>query len=814
MNYQPYLIAGFATGFDREVQPWLLPNDAFTDLLDGFVYRGVLNKRDGYQGFAIGLRSTPTESRMVHNVTPGYTVTGLINGVNTVYAIQANAPIVPNSLTITGSNPVQVVTDNGAGALAGAGTGTVNYTTGAIALTFTAAPIAASTITVTYSNFALGNGGATYGPIILTHLPVRRGTVVITAGAQTATDNGLGGFTTVPPGGSGTINYTTGSVTITFNAIVALNVLITITYDYHQGLPVMGIMNFYPADNVRQLIVADTTYINKYNASTDRLDDITTTLYHGTRTDFWSWTNYAAKDSKPRLLFANGAVGDVIQVYDGTNPVAPYVYTIDGGITSLNARQIFSFKGRLILFQTIENGTLFPRRIRVSGFGQDVDDFRTSSPGAGIIDIPDTTWFFGAAFNRDDIVFFTAAATWIMKFTGNDVKPFILQRIDQSRGSGAAFSAITYLNQTIAVSPRGLIGVDGYQVDRIDNNIPDYTFENIDDEQTNFLECFSSFIDQDRDVYLLHPSKGTDKLSNIPAGSSDRILVINFEEDNFALYRLPMSCMGDFQVSQGLLWSDLTPANGFPDWAAFAAKYATWGDFPFSKGSPVPIGGGHKGEIWVLNADGSQDNPLHIRNITFNGLLLTVTTDWNNYNIGDYIAFSGVGGMVGVNNKQGAIKSQTDFYTFTVELEQVETISGIYTENTGMASRTIPFEAVSKKLNPYINTDKKLKCGWMYFYVDVAKTELTNKDGTPMPAQLKVEILTNNREDTDFSTPTFTYLVDCSPINNEKGGKKWVKIWINQVGQFLQFKYSNVQANTHIRVHATMMGFQPVGRIV
>lgn len=41
MNYQGYLIANYATGLDKELQPWLLPDDAQFELLDGFVYKGV-----------------------------------------------------------------------------------------------------------------------------------------------------------------------------------------------------------------------------------------------------------------------------------------------------------------------------------------------------------------------------------------------------------------------------------------------------------------------------------------------------------------------------------------------------------------------------------------------------------------------------------------------------------------------------------------------------------------------------------------------------------------------------------------------------
>lgn len=729
MSYQPFLIANFATGLDRELQPWMLPNDAFTDLFDGYVYRGVTHKRDGYSGLANGLKSIYTESRMVHEIAAE----------------------------------------------------------------------------------AYGVGNDTTGPYlhVAVSSPVARGRVTITAGAQSAVDDGVGGFITTPAGGTGTIDYATGSMSITFNAIVPAATAITVTYSYHQGFPVMGVMNFYPNNNVRELIVADTTYVNKYDPITDRLVDISpATPYLGTKQDFWSWVNYPDAASTPRLLFANGVAGDVIQQWDGTT-ITNYAATFAGG--TLNARQIFEVRDRLVLFQTYEGGTFFPRRIRISGFGANVDNFDNTAPGAGFIDIPDNTFFFGAAFNRDDILFFTEAATWMLKYTGNDVTPFILEKIDGSRGSKAAFSVITYLNRTLAASPRGLIVSDGYSVERMDNNIPDFSFNTINNQY--FQSCFAGFIDEDRDVYLMYPSIGDARPTLVPIDSSDQILVTNFEEDNFCIYRLPLSCMGNFQISFAVLWSDLTEANGFPNWDSLASKYGNWNSFPFSTGTPVAVGGGHKGEVWRLNDTQNEDNPLKIRAITIvDSTTLRVTTDWNNYNIGDYISFEDPGGMVELNHKQAFIKNiVTAYNTFDVEINTTD--FSAYTTG-GIASRVIPFEAVSKKFNPWIELDKKVKCGWIYFYVSVSETDLTDENGEPVPAFITVDILTNNNEGTDFSNPTFTYQIDCSPINGEKGGKKWVKIWINQIGQFLQFRMRNTQAGSEIAVHAYMPGFQPLGRIL
>jgi hypothetical protein len=82
----------------------------------------------------------------------------------------------------------------------------------------------------------------------------------------------------------------------------------------------------------------------------------------------------------------------------------------------------------------------------------------------------------------------------------------------------------------------------------------------------------------------------------------------------------------------------------------------------------------------------------------------------------------------------------------------------------------------------------------------------------PVPALLQIEVIMN---DTEMKTCTsHKYEVDCSNINNETGQKKWVKIWINQVGQFLQFKMKNNQAGARINVHAMIPGLQPVGRLI
>src|ERR1700693_1491814 len=206
MTYTPYLIANFATGFTNRLQPWLLADDAQDTLYDGYVYRGVMSKREGYNYFATGLRGGAPyrESRIVSELTAVAPSTGAINGSNKTFVWNATVQIARGSVTVTGSNPAVTGVDDGLGNITGTGIdigSTVDYLTGVLTVVFVTAPVALSTVLLTYS-FMPGN-------------PVMMIAQFVTA----STD------------------------------------------------PVTGVA-------IRQLIVADTQYVNRYDPTTNTLGDI------------------------------------------------------------------------------------------------------------------------------------------------------------------------------------------------------------------------------------------------------------------------------------------------------------------------------------------------------------------------------------------------------------------------------------------------------------------------------------------------------------------------------------------------------------
>lgn len=829
MSYQPYLIADFSAGLELRLQPWLDQDDAQEELYDGFVYRGVMSKRNGYNYFATGRKGGAPyrESRIVHNVPTLAVATGVINGSNRVFTFTATPPVARGGFTITGSSPVQTFTDNGLGFFFNGMTqiGTINYTTGAVMITLPVAPAGASTLTA--------------------------------------------------------------------------------SVDSYPDLPVMMIATFISNTNTKVSIVADTMYVNEYDPTTNTYFDISSaTPYTGDQFNFFDWVNYKDGLDNPRLIFTNNK--NEVQYYAPHLAPAPVIgnyvsytgffmetfTTIVVPVTTLLASLCFEMKDRLLLLRTTENGVVYPQRIRVSGAGAKSDDFRTSATGAGIYEIPDGTWIQGAAFNRDDLIIFTEASTWVLKYTGNDTDPFVLNKIDESRGSDAAYAAITYLNRTTAVSKRGLIISDGYRVEREDEEIPDFSYNEINGQ--NFALCFAGSVDADRDHYLIYPSNAKSDQS----AYSDRILTTNYEEDNFSIYRLPLSCMGTFINSNDVTWNDLLV---YPNWDSFAAVYSNWNSFSFTAGTPISLGGGHHGEIWQLNVTESEDNPVLIRNITIiDATTIEVTTDWNNFSdqVGintlssDTIFITGVSGMLEVNNQQYPIilGSVSSHYTFRLKVPSTANFSAFNTDSIGSAVRVIPFTVTMKKFNPFINQDKKVRCGWLYMYVNSTATwlnrniqitgatngttciittgvdhNLSNNDqvlifdvggmtqlngngyfitvlsqttfslngvdstaygiytsggyaSVAEKAKMSIDIL---RDDNDLPNitklgvdPDDPYQGSCTNLSFETGSKKWYKVYINQTGRFIQFRFRNVQAGANVSIQAIMPGFAPVGRII
>lgn len=125
MALKPYLIAPMNSGLQNDIEPWLLPEDAFANLENAYVWRGRVRKRFGTSY----LGGSELNSRLRINIgtTDGagalsVTVPGTIFAIGQMFSVGADI----FTVSVLG-NPAALLTT-------GSGTATYDTTTGALAI--------------------------------------------------------------------------------------------------------------------------------------------------------------------------------------------------------------------------------------------------------------------------------------------------------------------------------------------------------------------------------------------------------------------------------------------------------------------------------------------------------------------------------------------------------------------------------------------------------------------------------------------------------------------------------------------------------
>jgi len=95
---------------------------------------------------------------IAHKKTTGVAMTGTVDGTNKAFSASLSpAPVLPGSVKIDNNNTsAQSLVDDGNGRLMGDGSGTVNYKTGEVAVSFTTAPASGKTVLIAHKTAPIG----------------------------------------------------------------------------------------------------------------------------------------------------------------------------------------------------------------------------------------------------------------------------------------------------------------------------------------------------------------------------------------------------------------------------------------------------------------------------------------------------------------------------------------------------------------------------------------------------------------------------------------------------------------------------------
>jgi len=687
MTAQPLFIGPYDIGLQKNLKPFMLPDKAFPNLVNAFIFRGRIEKKIGFS--------------LIGRLQRNYTTASIGNS--------------------------------------GASPWTFNLYT---VLSITGEPNAA----------------------------IKPGSVVIViGGAITFTDQGNGTLTSITPGNSGTINYATGSVTLTH--IAGAGVATTATLSYYPTLPVMGLCRRELVSlNQFQTVAFDTKYAYRFLAGAwQELPSTMVTRWNGTDYQLFWTTNYA-KDASGNDLFwasndnpglngyaftsfagsvagppsttnitttvannfqvgdsviilnssagaANGTTGtvtaagnpftisnpgtgvftdtantgivlnlsrqvtgvDTIKYYNGSTWSIFNPTTFSGIVPNiiLGALLIVPYKDRLVLLNTTEgNATTsqnFQNRARWSQNGSPIDlvnGWLDDTVGrGGFVDAPTLEAIVSCGFVKDTLIVYFERSTWQLVYTSNEVLPFIWQRIDSELGAESTFSNVQFDNGLLAFGNVGIHSTNGVNCERIDAIIPDEVFTiNNNNNGPQRVSSQRDFLNEL--AYFTYP----DPTSIPPSTSSafkfpNKVLVYNYRNNTWSFFRENFTCYGPYQlVTPGFTWANMVSGTSWAPWSSWSAP---WNSGFQLTGVPTICAGTQQGYVVELNPDNvTNSETLSIKGITGS----TINSPNHNLEQGEYIYVIGCIGSTTFNNQILKIISVTDANNFVVD----QTASGTY----------------------------------------------------------------------------------------------------------------------------------------
>jgi len=683
--YDPIFIGPYKSGIVQYYKPYAIGNDAFTNLVNAYSWRGVIKKRQGSTILARLPQWSPSGATInsITNASPPVVTTSSDHGLLTGDMVWLEVAKTTNgSINTITPGQTTVITTSGTHGMNAAQTVYISGITGTIGTilngnTFYVLSTTTNTITlnVETTGLAYTSGGTVYvGGLNLTSFQITK------TGSSTFTLQDLSGANVGPFGAAQSAN-------------MYLPVVGTRTYYVtSSSVSFAGdeqLIMFHPKQAF--LLNTSTFPATVTNISFNSLGNAL--LWTGTRDSFIYSSNYYAAlwttNNVDNIRFFNGST---IAGWDNLVPI------VSGTTTMTQALLVLPYKGRLIALYTTEGGTVYANRARWSQIGtpfagaaaplsissisnattavvttttnhnlnsdqivsflyvtgtnassfnsinftvtvtgattftiplntsalsytttnaivqqmsattgvagNDINAWRSDLPGkGGFIDADTSEQIVSAQIVQDTLIVGFQFSTWRLSFTGNQVQPFIWERINTQFGSEATFSSVGFDDAVLLISRRGIIASTFNDADRIDMIVPDIisTFQVTPSPvgaNNNFVPLNRVQGIRDYENRLVYWIFGSTTNSNY---TPNQILCYNYEDKTWAFFNQSFTCLGSFKITQNNVWSTWT--------TIWDGDTSTWQDSVDQKSIPVICAGAQDSNVWrIMQSDVSTDN--------------------------------------------------------------------------------------------------------------------------------------------------------------------------------------------------------------
>jgi hypothetical protein len=484
----------------------------------------------------------------------------------------------------------------------------------------------------------------------------------------------------------------------------------------------------------------DTRYAYTFDAGTKFWDRVgVATHWNGTNLNYFWMGNWEGASGQKLLFVTNFnatvpltvATDDPMYYFNGTtftNFSNKTIFLTGGNIVS-TARIIVAFKNRLLLLNTIEAAATgvgqvsvaHANRCRYSWNGDPTATNAWLEPnqttggtlaaGAGFLDASTEEAIISAGFVKDRLIVYFERSTWELAYTGNEILPFVWQRLNNELGSQSTFSAVQFDTNLLAIGNTGVHACNGSNVRRIDEKIPDAVFqfkaENSAPVRTCGIRDYYSEL-----VYWAYVSS----IALPTQGFPNTILVYNYEGKSWSQNDDCFTAFGYFEQQSDVTWASSAPLT----WETINS---TWVSNVLQANQRQILGGTPEGFVIQLDPESARNAPsMSISNMTFavsgSGVITLTIVDHNlddtpselNYDY-DFILIENVIGdavlQAAINGKIFAVDSVIDKDTITIIAYGDVPTGGDY-QGGGTATRVSNIQIISKNFNPYVEQNRSV----------------------------------------------------------------------------------------------------------
>ena len=292
-----------------------------------------------------------------------------------------------------------------------------------------------------------------------------------------------------------------------------------------------------------------------------------------------------------------------------------------------------------------------------------------------------------AEFIKDRLIVFFERSTWEIAYTGNDIQPFLWQKINTELGCESQCSTVPFDKEILAIGNTGVHACNGANVVRIDSKIPDEIFDIKDKElgvqrvagiRDYFVECvYWSFPASNQDPNFVYPNK---------------VLVYNYQNGTWGINDDTFTAFGYWEQDTSTTWAGSAPAT----WGETDSQ---WGSGEDQQQFRQVIAGNQEGFVLQIRADKARNAAsMQITNIVLGSPYSTLTIIDATLAIGDFILIENVTGITNLNGNIYQIENiNTSLNTLLIETPGA---AGAYT-GAGTAARVSNIVIQSKQWNPY-----------------------------------------------------------------------------------------------------------------